>query len=529
MSVPRARRTRSGGIPVAIGAAGCLCLFAACLRWFPPSTWTQIPFLGDWPARYQATLEGVRLLRHAAFSGWRWEFLGGYPIANDLGQALTAWAALPAAVLGGPAGFHLAHLLLVAAIPALAWWSARVTGAADRDASWLAAGVAALLSAGYASPLVRSGDTEVLAGAVAAFATVTAARAVRSAAADGGPIGLVPALAFVAALALAGCGPPAFFVYTLLLLAVDAAAARDVRSLARASVAVGAALVAGLPLTWDLWRYPSLFLASPPAWHPVRDAAVLAPMAAAPVLGALMARRGRFRTIAIGVTLVAAIALAPRTSFQPVPHVRSARDLDSTLVDRVARLDDELVMVEGTFAAGPPFPAHLEALLPAATGKRLYAGMWERRPPMPYRDPDLQRWRIRHLLVWSDAAKHYLDASAPFQLRDEHGVWDHYEYVRPVDPAAGTFVRRDPLGAVFRVAGAHRGDVVSIRTNYHPAWRAHAQGQPVPLFDADGQLAFASPRDGDYDVALDYPRRLWLIPSAVAALILGGLVIQMLR
>ena len=37
------------------------------------------------------------------------------------------------------------------------------------------------------------------------------------------------------------------------------------------------------------------------------------------------------------------------------------------------------------------------------------------------------------------------------------------------------------------------------------------EGRVVPLFDADRQLAFAAPRDGDYDVELVYPRRLWLI------------------
>jgi hypothetical protein len=53
--------------------------------------------------------------------------------------------------------------------------------------------------------------------------------------------------------------------------------------------------------------------------------------------------------------------------------------------------------------------------------------------------------------------------------------------------------------------------------------------QAIQLFDADGQLAFAAPRDGDYDVELDYPRRLWLLPAAVAAAILGVLIVRMLR
>lgn len=513
------------------GGAGCLALAAAFLRWFPPSTWSGIPFLDDWPARFQGTVDGVRLLRHLALAGWRWEFLGGYPIAYDAGQALTPWAALPMVLFGGPAGFHLTHLLLLAVIPALAWWSVRVTAGAGRDAAWLAAGVAAIFCAGYASPLVRTGDTQVLAGAVAAFATLTAARALRASDVEGLQGGLVPAFALVVSLALAGIGPPAFFMYTLLLLALDAAVARDGRSLPRAVVAAGAAVIAGLPATWDLWRYPAGFLASRPAWHPAGDAAVLVPMLAAPWLASVMVRRGRLRAVACGVTLAAAIVLLARTSFQPVPHVRSARDADAALVDRVARFDGDLVVVEDTFTNG----ARSAALLPAATGKRLYTGMWRARQP-PFGaaagelDHEMQRWGVRHVLAWSEPVVRFMDASPLFQLVEENGRWQHYEYIRPpLDPGPGRLASYSPLGGVVRIAAAQRGDVVTIRTHFHPAWRARIGKQAIPLFDADGQLAFAAPRDGDYDVELVYPRRLWLIPAAVAAAILGVLIVRMLR
>jgi hypothetical protein len=511
------------------GGAGCLALAAAFLRWFPPSSWRGIPFLDDWPARFQGTVDGVHLLRHLALAGWRWEFLGGYPIAHDAGQALTPWAALPIALFGGPAGFHLTHLLLLAVIPAIAWWSARVS--AGRDAAWLAAGVAAIFCAGYASPLVRAGDTHVLAAAVAAFATLTAARALRASDAEGSLGGLVPAFALVVSLALAGIGPPAFFLYTLLLLALDAAVARDGRSLRRAIVAAAAAVIAGLPATWDLWRYPSGFLESRPAWHPAGDAAVLVPMLAAPWLASVMVRRGRLRAVACGVTLAAAIVLLGRTSFQPVPHVRSARDADAALVDRVARFNGDLVVVEDTLTAA----ARSVALLPAATGKRLYSGMW-RAGPAPLGatadelDREMQRWGVRHVLAWSDPVTRFLDASPLFQLVEENGRWQHYQYVRPpLDQGPGRLASYSPLGGVVRIAAAQRGEVVTIRTRFHPAWRARTGRQAISLFDADGQLAFAAPRDGDYDVELVYPRRLWLIPAAVAAAILGVLIVRMLR
>ena len=512
------------------GGAGCLVLAAAFMRWFPPSTWRAIPFLEDWPARFQGTVDGVHHLRHAAFAGWRWEFLGGYPLANDAGRALTPWAALPIAVFGGPAGFHLTHLLLIALIPALAWWSARATGGAGRDAAWLAAGVAAIFCAGYASPLVRTGDTHLLAAAVAAFATLTAARILRAGDVEGVPGGLRPASAFVVSLALVGVGPPAFFLYTLLLLAVDAAVARSGRSLRRAIAAAGAAVIAGLPVTWDLWRYPSLFLASRPAWQPAGDAAVLAPMLAAPLLALTMVRRGRLGAVACGVTLAAAIGLSARMSLEPVPHISRVRDADAALVDRMARLDGDLVVVEDPVTAG----ARCAALVPAATGKRLYSGMWHagrslREASAGELDREMQRWGVRHALAWSKPVVRFLDASPLFQLVEDNGRWQHYEYVRPpLEPGPGRLASYSPLGGMVRVTGAHRGEVVTVRTNFHPAWRARMEGRVVPLFDADRQLAFAAPRDGDYDVELVYPRRLWLIPAAVAAAILGVLIVRAL-
>jgi len=57
--------------------------------WFPPSTWTQIPFLDNWPARFQSTVDGIALLKRVAVAGWHWAFLGGYHASSDLPVTLT--------------------------------------------------------------------------------------------------------------------------------------------------------------------------------------------------------------------------------------------------------------------------------------------------------------------------------------------------------------------------------------------------------------------------------------------------------
>src|SRR4051794_9930778 len=100
-------------------AAGGLLLAGSFLIWFPPPTWSQIPFLDNWPARYQATIDGLSLYRQGVAAGWEWHFLGGYHSSSDVTVTLSALAALPVALFGGPAGFHVLHLLLLLSIPAL--------------------------------------------------------------------------------------------------------------------------------------------------------------------------------------------------------------------------------------------------------------------------------------------------------------------------------------------------------------------------------------------------------------------------
>jgi hypothetical protein len=515
------------------GAAGGLLLFVAFIRWFPPSSWSQIPFSGDWPPLFQGTIDNVRLLRHAAFSGWRWDFLGGYPMADDGLQGLAAWTALPALLFGSAVGFHAAHLLLVAAIPVLAWALVRGHSSGDGEVAWTAAGVAAILAIVSLPSVVRAGGTNALAGAVAAVGALAAARACRA-----GAAGHAAPLALVAALTLATFGQPAMWLIALVLIAMDAAMARDALSSARVLVAIAATLVAGLPVTWDLWRAPRQAFANLPPWHPAFDAASLLPMLAAPPLAWAIVRSRRLRIPALLVLVLVFVFVGVKTggSLAAVPHVRSLRDVEPGLVSHVAAAaDGDLVMIESAFAPGAPFPAHFEALLPAASGTRLFGGMWRERLALAPAsaaalDRDFSRWGVRHVFAWSKTATNHLDTSPLFQLLEDGGRWQHYAFVRPpLGTGPGRLASYHPLGGSVRLTRAQRGEVVTVRTNYDSAWRARIERQAVPLFEVDGQLAFAAPRDGDYDVELLYSRRLWLIPSAIAAAILGAMIIRVLR
>lgn len=250
-------RARPTVVPMrALAIAACLALTTLLgwcfFTWFPPGSWGQIPFVDDWPPRYTSTIDAVHLLARGAFTGWRWTFLGGYPISTDVTQDLALWAALPVALLGAEPGFHATHLVLFFAIPALIWLDLAIARE-SADVRWLATGLAALFATGYSYPLIRSGDTNSLAGAVAALAAFVAAHAARSGR-RGGAVGLV------AALTLTYNSHRGFFVYALMMLALDAAMARDLRSLARATIAALAAVVVSLPRTWDLWIYPAYYV-----------------------------------------------------------------------------------------------------------------------------------------------------------------------------------------------------------------------------------------------------------------------------
>src|SRR4051794_36765393 len=137
-----------------MGAGGALVLAGGFLFWWMPvRDWALIPFLDDWPPRFQSTIEGVRLLRHGTFAGWRWPLLGGYAIATDLTQTLTVVGAVPMLLFGDAIGYHLVHLLLFVALPALVFWD--IARTEDAPLAALAAGFVALAAAGSAWNFMR--------------------------------------------------------------------------------------------------------------------------------------------------------------------------------------------------------------------------------------------------------------------------------------------------------------------------------------------------------------------------------------
>lgn len=249
----RAGRPVAGRDTLLAGLAGLATIAVGVWIWFPPTVWSAIPYLDNWATRFQSSIDAIELLKQGSATGWNWYFLGGYPLATDITQHLGLLSYLPVSIFGPAIGFHLLHVVLLFAIPLLVLADLRLSG--ERGGAWLAMGLVCATVAGLSYPLFRSGDTNSLAGVCLTMAVVVSSHAARLGRRWGGPLLVVS----LAALAWSHVG---FLIYAVLLVGLDLVLARAWRSIGLVALGVVTALVASLPLTWELWRYPSLFLAN---------------------------------------------------------------------------------------------------------------------------------------------------------------------------------------------------------------------------------------------------------------------------
>jgi hypothetical protein len=607
--------------------AGVMTLAGSFLfDWFPISSWPLVPFLDDWPPRFSSTVEGISLLRRGAFVGWQWHLLGGYATATDITQGLTLLGFIPMTLFGDAVGFHVLHLLLFLAVPALVFGDLRLSG--TRQAAAAAAGLVALAMCGLGAwDFMRSGDSNSLAGIAGLLAILAASHRARLGRRYGFSV-------LVLALTVTVYSHVGFFAYAVGLLMVEAAYYASWRQARLGLLAAACAFVASLPLTYELLRYPAEFIPNnvmyvmpahidwagvlrkigydvqinllPSRWfndairlfgpvvlfaawrrdgragfyawaavfvvvlgcfnvpeagyffgRPARLLPIFAPIVLAWFVGTSMSSRWQ----ASGV-LALIVLLVPFLEIR-VPHESSVEHFLPPVVDRLKTLDGALVLVENNphrdvdaSASGLSEPSlygtHYESLLPAATGKRLYAGYWDGWQWTPFRGEmlaggawqghllsaadrpaflaEMQRWGIRHLLVWSATAKAALGSWTEFVTRWEDGPWREFELTSvPIDTrsvvtvhGAADLVSTDPLGGLVRLTGVEAGDRIVVRTHYHPAWQAVAAAGPIVTMAVDGQLGFVAPASGSYDVTLVYPARRWLL--VLSALLLAAVV-----
>lgn len=287
------------------------------------------------------------------------------------------------------------------------------------------------------------------------------------------------------------------------------------------------------------------------------------PVLAGPALAGFVLRFSGTRKLA--VALVALIGLYVATSFEPVRHVRTLRDFDPPLIDRIAAADGNLILVEVSphrdmdsdprrRTPNTPFDVHFEGLLPGVAGQRFYTQMWdgwiwsvfrgqvvgagtfagraiEETPPAEF-VAEMRKWGVKHLFVWTDASRQYLVRSGSFTERWRGGLWSQFELndadTRQVVTASGTgrLSELEFLGGNVELADVEAGTPVVVRTNYYPAWRASKDGRDVPLRAHNGQIVFNAPESGSYTVRFEYPRYRWLSVLAVSVALLAVWVMR---
>ena len=282
------------------------------------------------------------------------------------------------------------------------------------------------------------------------------------------------------------------------------------------------------------------------------------PLLAGPALAGFVLRFSGTRKLALA--LVALIGLYVATSFEPVRHVRTLREFDPALIDRIAAADGNLILVEVSphrdmdsdprrRTPNTPFDVHFEGLLPGVAGQRFYTQMWdgwiwsvfrgqvvgagtfagraiEETPPAAF-VAEMRKWGVKQLFVWTDASREYLARNGAFTELWRGGLWSQFALsdadTRQVVTAsgAGRLSELGFLGGNVELVDVDAGTPVVVRTNYYPAWRASKDGRDVPLRAADGQIAFTAPESGSYIVRFEYPRYRWLSVLAVSVAFLG--------
>jgi hypothetical protein len=225
--------------------AGAGVFAAAMFSRLPPSTWTQIPFKDDWAHFLQEAIYGGQLLRRGAVVGWNWWMLGGYPTSTDVGQNFAVLSILPLTLFGERLGYHVLHAVVFLSLPLFVWRDARTD---DRDGGVLAAALTCFLAAGYFVTLANSGDSNSLVGVFCTALALTGSRTARGGRRWGGPL-------LLTGLTLALYTHAAFFIYSVILLALEAAYFRDRAAFVRLVVVCALAGVAALPQHWESLRY----------------------------------------------------------------------------------------------------------------------------------------------------------------------------------------------------------------------------------------------------------------------------------
>ncbi len=245
-----------------------------------------------------------------------------------------------------------------------------------------------------------------------------------------------------------------------------------------------------------------------------------------------------------------------------IPTLAERGDFDRAVIDRIGELPGgayilfeniaslspyadlarDFEQVEEEWDVHPPGFVHLE------TGKRLFShpgynphpyytlrgtyiatGTYEGQDVTDYGHDffaDLwRRWGVEYLCLWSRQSRRFFGGAPEYENILEGERFAIYRFrdadARAVAVRAGSaeLSYPDNFTAKVRLDGVPAGSRVVLRVNWFDEWRATWDGEPVELYEHEGQISFDAP-EGDGTLLMNWPKRrgLLLWPAlAVAA------------
>jgi len=232
--------------------------------------------------------------------------------------------------------------------------------------------------------------------------------------------------------------------------------------------------------------------------------------------------------------------------------ISTMRDYNGPLFENIRKLDGHLILFENITSDNLLFDkedsrfrrvghnhTHMASLMAMDTGKKFFSSTHEGWHETVFRgncintgvfrgqyisdveideiEAVLQKWGIVYLVVWHKYSKRYFSSfifEDKFELYWDDNQWSIFKYRnadgRSVQMATGQgwITRETYFSKKIRIHNASQGDIVVVRSNYFPTWKAFYNGIHIPTLDIDGQLGFIAPANGSYTITLRFPKYL---------------------
>ncbi len=145
----------------------------------------------------------------------------------------------------------------------------------------------------------------------------------------------------------------------------------------------------------------------------------------------------------------------------------------------------------------------------------------------------LNKWGVEYLVVWSFVAKDYFRRHPQFyskEYQDKEWMIFKYKYATRNNieflnsDGEGNFYNLDYFLKILKLKDVKKGNIVVLKTNYFPEWRAFYKGKRIPVFNYDGQLAVRIPFDGEGQIIFKYPKHYFLSFLIIISFIMAFLI-----